>query len=271
MLDCHMHCSHSVDSETPIEIMIEAAIAKGMKYIAFSDHLNRDYLYGKFDSLDKEQLDIPFHIADVARVKQIYKHKIEIACGIECGFTKEAENDYVQLLCGQQFDVILNSVHTVCGWDCYLQEYFEGKSKKQAYEDYLLAVLDSVDAKFDYDVIAHFAFVARKASYEDRELKFEDFPDIIDTILKKIIQKGVSLELNSQNKGIASPFIPGISIVDRYIELGGKEFTFGSDSHRVDRVNDKFEFVKEYLTSNNQKYLNIYKNRQKIKMDLTKL
>lgn len=271
MFDCHSHCFHSVDSPTPIDEMIVTAISKGVQYMAFTDHLDRDYLYG--DSIDKDikQLDIAYHIADTMRAKIKYADKIEIACGIECGFSKAAEDDYVKLLSGCDLDIILNSVHSVNGMDCYHSEYFENKSKRQAYSDYLLAVLDSINAKYSFDVITHIGYVCRKAPFENRDIDYSEFADIIDEILKGIINKNVSLELNSHNRGTNTPFLPYLSIVKRYLELGGSEFTFGSDAHRISRVNDKFEIVKDFLLEHNQKYLNIYRKRQKIKIDLTKL
>ncbi len=271
MFDCHSHCFHSVDSQAPIDEMIETAISKGVKYMAFTDHLDRDYLYG--DSIDKDikQLDILYHIADTARAKNKYKGQIEIACGVECGFSKAAEGDYINLLSDCDLDIVLNSVHSVNGMDCYHSEYFENKSKKQAYSEYLLTVFDSLNAKYSYDVITHLGYVCRKAPFENKDMNYTEFSDIIDEILKGIINRDVSLELNSHNRGINTPFFPYLSIVKRYLELGGSEFTFGTDAHRVSRVNDKFDIVKDFLLANNQKYLNIYRNRQKIKVDLTKL
>lgn len=272
MFDCHIHCCHSDDTTTPIERMVKTAIKHGMKYISFSDHLNRDFMKLKsFDPSTDIQLDIPFHIADVARVKKEYEGQIDIACGVECGFSKESESDYVHLLSGQDFDVILNSIHTADGYDCYKNEYYEGKSKAQAYEQYLLAVLDSVNCAYDFDIVAHIGYICRKAPYEDKDLNFLDFPDIFNSILKGIIKRGVSLEINSHNRGTNTPFLPFISVIDRYIELGGSDFTFGSDAHRIDRVGDKFDVVKDFLLAKNQRYINIYKNRQKIKIDLTKI
>ena len=271
MFDCHTHCSHSVDSPTSIDTMIEAAIASGVRYMAFTDHLDYDYLYGKSIDKDIKLLDMPFHLTDTMRVKEKYADKIEIACGVECGFSKDAENDYLKMLNGCDLDLILNSVHSVNGIDCYHEVYFEGKSKRVAYEEYLLAVLESVNAKYDFDIITHIGYVCRKAPFDDRDMNYCEFADIIDSILKEIINRGVSLELNSHNRGTNTPFLPYLSIVQRYIELGGCEFTFGSDAHRIARVNDKFDVVKDFLIANKQKYINIFRKRQKIKIDLTKL
>lgn len=271
MFDCHMHCIHSADSNTPLDVMIEAALAKGMKYVAFTDHLDRDYLYENNLNKDVPQLDVARHIEKTAEAKAKYAGAIEVAVGLECGYSKFAAADYCNILKGVQLDVVLNSVHSVSGADCYQSEFFAGKDRQTAYTQYLLAVLDSVHCPYDYDVITHIGYVCRRAPFDKRDMQFADFADIFDSILKGIIARGVSLELNSHNRGLDTPFLPYASIAERYIELGGTDFTYGSDAHRVDRVCDKFDLVKDWLLSKNQKYINIYKNRQKIKIDLTKI
>lgn len=268
MFDCHSPCIHSHDSPTPIDVMIEKAIEKGMKYMAFTDHLDRDYLHDNSLDEGEEQLDIEFHILDTLRAKEKYKDKIQIACGVECGYSKASEQDYVNILSKYQFDIILNSVHSIGGIDCYYSQFFEGKSKREAYCQYLSSILDSVNAPYDFDVITHIGYICRKAPFENRDMNYSEYSDMIDSILKAIIEKDLSLEINTHNRGINTPFLPYSSIVDRYIELGGKEFTFGSDAHRIDRVCDKFEVVSDYLLNKNINYLNIYKNRQKIKVKI---
>ncbi|MDE6967792.1 MAG: histidinol-phosphatase HisJ family protein [Clostridia bacterium] len=268
MFDCHMHCNHSADCRTSIDDMVAAAIGKGMRYIAFTDHLDRDYLYDDSPDKDIRQLDIQNHINELNRVKEKYNGKIEIACGVECSYSKSAENDYCSILDNYHFDLILNSVHSIKGVDCYHKEFYIGKSKRQAYEEYLLAILDSINAKYPFDIVTHIGYVCRKAPYENKDMNYSEFADIIDCILKGIINKDISLELNSKNDGTNSPFLPYLTIIDRYIELGGREFTFGSDAHGVSRVDDKYDIVKDYLISQNINYINIYKNRQKTKIDI---
>ena len=40
--DCHSHCEHSHDSNTPARVMLDGAIAKGAGYLALTDHCDRD-------------------------------------------------------------------------------------------------------------------------------------------------------------------------------------------------------------------------------------
>lgn len=55
MYDFHMHSSFSADCEAPMEDMIQEAIKKGLKEIAFTEHLDVDYPDEEWDfSFDPE-------------------------------------------------------------------------------------------------------------------------------------------------------------------------------------------------------------------------
>ena len=41
--DFHMHSAHSEDSDTPMEQQIEAAVEAGLKYICFTEHMDKDW------------------------------------------------------------------------------------------------------------------------------------------------------------------------------------------------------------------------------------
>ena len=41
--DIHMHSSFSTDSDSPMEAMIQGAIARGLNTICFTEHLDYEY------------------------------------------------------------------------------------------------------------------------------------------------------------------------------------------------------------------------------------
>ena len=45
--DCHLHTSHSGDSDTPMESMILEGISKGLHTMCFTEHMDIDYVYDK--------------------------------------------------------------------------------------------------------------------------------------------------------------------------------------------------------------------------------
>ena len=88
-------------------------------------------------------------------------------------------------------------------------------------------------------MVAHIGYCARNAAYADPKLRYADFADIIDAILKKIIEKNKILEVNSSAKTACSPFIPDTDILQRYFDLGGRNVIFSSDAHEETRMGDR--------------------------------
>ena len=89
---------------------------------------------------------------------------------------------------------------------------------------------------------------AAVTDYADKKIRYADFPEMIDRILCKIVEKNVALEINTSSAGSGSLLLPDLDIIARYTALGGRMFTFGSDAHTVARYCDKEEIVKSALS-----------------------
>ena len=74
------------------------------------------------------------------------------------------------------------------------------------------------------------------------------YQDIIDEILKTLIQKGKGIEVNTSGYALNKTCgFPNFDIVKRYKELGGTIITVGTDSHTSDRIGEHVEDVlKQY-------------------------
>lgn len=263
--DSHTHCWHSSDSSADPRIMIEAAIKAGAEYYAITDHDDRDFIYLLPEYKKVRQLDVVEHIDTILTLKDKYKDRIYVGLGIECGYSAEAaEDNRADIALTDRWDIILNSVHTVNRHDVYYEKYFKTYDRNAAYRHYLQAVLESLNAPYEYDAVAHLGYVTRKAPYQDNSaMTFSEFGDMIDAVLLGIIDKGVSLEINTNCKYVDYMYLPDVSIVDRYVELGGVDFTYGSDAHQDSRVLENYKYVRDMLVSKNIKYLNCYKQRVK--------
>lgn len=84
--DLHMHTT-ATDGKATIEEMAEAAKARGLKYIAITDHSKR---VAMANGLDSERLRAHWKEIDKARGKV---SGIEILCGIECDILEDATMD----------------------------------------------------------------------------------------------------------------------------------------------------------------------------------
>ncbi|MDE5618209.1 MAG: histidinol-phosphatase HisJ family protein [Clostridia bacterium] len=258
--DCHSHCLHSHDSKTPVKEMLDGAVKKGAGYLALTDHCDKDcVLIPGFEWV--RQIDLDAHIQELDKVKQEYTGVIEVGIGLELGYYAPAGDMYAEITRKYPTDVIINSVHIVNCEDCYYPSYFE-RDRALAYGDYLRAVRRSIDAPYNYDIIGHIGYVARKAPYSDRALRYSEFPEMIDDILKAIIDKGKALEVNG--RGPDGTYAPTFDIVKRYRQLGGELVTFGSDAHNPDYILINYDKVVEGLKAAGFRYIFRYLNHRPI-------
>ena len=81
-------------------------------------------------------------------------------------------------------------------------------------------------------------------------------------IFKNIIYKGRGIELNTRGltEGITN-FIPTISLLKRYHDLGGEIITLGSDSHYLKNLGYAFTTAKDILINTGFKYISTFENR----------
>ncbi|MFW5780011.1 MAG: histidinol-phosphatase HisJ family protein [Bacillota bacterium] len=265
MIDTHIHSTHSHDGRQKIEAIIRKAKSLGLTYLAVTDHCDWDYLaisgYEYF-----QQLNIKGYLEEMEKIKEKTKG-LFLAVGLELGYHNKASKKYKEVIPFERFDYIINSVHSIGNHDVYFPAFFEGKERSLAYRQYLLGVLESVEAPYPYNTIGHIGYIAKNSIYDNKLLTREDFPDIIDSILKLIIEKDKTLELNSNIKGDIC--MPNPSIIKRYFELGGDNITFASDAHKTNRLGEGYDILKDFALENGFRYWTIYKNRNPEKIRIS--
>ena len=91
-------------------------------------------------------------------------------------------------------------------------------------------------------------YICRYGPYDDKHVEHVLYQDIIDDILKTLIQKDKGIEVNTSGyRDLKTCGFPNFDIVQRYYDLGGRVITVGTDSHTSDRVGEHVEEVlKEY-------------------------
>ncbi len=273
LVDVHTHSTYSADGRSALADMIKTAKGLGLSYYGVSEHFDYDYraenvrIGGKeIDYIDE---DAYFSGARALQEKE-NSPSFTFLVGAELGYspTQRAIDDYFAMIERYKPDFLVNSVHTLDGSDCYFPESFEGKKKEYAYTRYLNQVRLSLEAPYDYHIVAHVGYVSRNAPYGDRKLRYSDYPTLYDDILRAIIQKGKILEVNSSSRGAGSEFLPDLDVLTRYFELGGRAVSFGSDAHDVTRIVDKFSLVASQLKKIGFTHLTLPKGNERIKIEL---
>lgn len=262
LTDIHNHSKFSTDGISPLEDMVATAKGLGLRYFGISEHFDYDYIAAglKIPGFEPPYTDAAAYFSTAKELKDRYcDNSFTFLAGVELGFSDDGhcQEEYARLIEKYSPDFIVNSVHTVDGVDAYVKSYFEGKTKERAYLDYLNAVRRSLDAPYNYDIVAHLGYCSRNATYADPKLRYAEFADIIDGILDTVVQKDKILEVNSSPRTAGSEFLPDTDILQRYFELGGRRISFASDAHSTKRICDKREIVVAALKKIGFKYITV--------------
>lgn len=262
LVDCHVHCDYSDDSSAKAHDEVERAIELGLKGITFTDHYDIDYPNQKYHF----EFDVANRRADITDMRNRYQDKIAIFHGIEIGIQPHVVKQSLEVIKNGQFDCVICSTHAVDGFSlCSQSGFFEGKTQEQAYKRYLEEIYETITKFSDYDIVGHIGYVRRYGSYTQRSMPYRQYHDILDMILKKIIEAGKGIEINTSGffYKLGTP-IPELDIILRYKQLGGEIITIGSDAHTVARVGDSFDQAKKILKHAGFKYSAYFHNRKSV-------
>ncbi|MDE7162949.1 MAG: histidinol-phosphatase HisJ family protein [Clostridia bacterium] len=264
-VDIHLHTKFSFDSQEEMENFVCAAKRAAIPAIGFSEHYDFDAV---LDGENISVVDIPKYQSAVNALRAKVSSP-EILFGIEFGYRDISVSKYRELVEKYDFDYVINSVHTLKGrGDCFHDRFFEGKTLKESYADYFNAVLESVKADFDYQIIGHVGYVSRYRDGKNGKISYSEFSEIIDEILLEIIKRDKCLEINTSTGKSENCFLPDKDIIERYVRMGGKKLSFGSDAHRIDDYLRKQNELYIFLKSLGVKQLYYYKKRRPIAYDI---
>ena len=268
MIDSHTHSIHSHDGKERIKTLVSTADRLGLDYYAVTEHLDRDYLFGKKERLCR-QLNLPLYKKHFDSVKSKYSGSTYLAFGIELGYDKRLEDYYDDIIKKYNFDVVINSVHTINGIEAYYGDIFKNTTQDEIYNKYLDTLIDLVNAKYNYNIVSHIGYITRYAKYDNNLLYQDRFKDKIDTLLKLIIAKDKTLEINTHVHKNGLEYLPEYDILARYYELGGRNITFSSDAHCKEHIALKYDLASNIAKQIGFSEWTVYKQQiaHKIKID----
>lgn len=261
--DYHVHSYFSGDSDAPMEQMIQSAIAKGLKHICFTEHMDLDFPYdGTRDEPGKWEVNADSYLYELLKMRDKYSSQIEIHFGVEIGLQPQVVRQNLIFAREHEYDFIIASTHVCNGIDPYYPQFYEGRSEEEAYREYFESILQNVKLFHNFDVYGHLDYVVRYGPNKDKNYTYEAYKDVIDPILSYLVEneKGIELNTAALTKGLRNPN-PCREIIKRYRELGGEIITIGSDSHVPETLGNHFDKATEILTDCGFKYYCIFANR----------
>lgn len=256
--DYHMHCRFSTDSEAAPEAMCEAAIAKGLTGICFTDHQDLGFEDPTWFRFDPEA-----YFRELEAVKKAYAGRLTVRIGVEIGLipddpklAREAEalaRDY-------PWEFIIGSTHQIPvridGRTEYVdpadpadvqRSWYHYGSTKALMTVYYETVLRNLEQFDCFDTLGHVDYMNRYVPRDLEPYRYADHAAQIDRILRSAVRKGTALEVNTGGlyKGNGKTN-PEDRIIRRYLELGGRKLTYGADAHRPEHVGFGYETLPDY-------------------------
>lgn len=255
--DYHFHTSFSGDSDTDPRTQLDRAVSLGMKSLCVTDHHDFDV-----DSPIDFTLDTDRYMETMLALKEEYRDRIDLRIGIELGLQPHLEEYFNGLLGRYPFDFVIGSTHFINRKDPTYPEYFEGKEEQNVYLEYFLVTLLNLKSSDSYDVAGHIDYLVRYGPNKDKFYSYDAYRDILDEILKTVIQKGKGIECNTAGfrKGLNAPN-PCIELLKRYRELGGEILTLGSDAHIPGDLGADFDRTRELLSECGFTFYTEFSNR----------
>ena len=236
---CHTH-TQFCDGKSTAEEMVQSAIEKGFTSLGFSGHSPMDFP----NDWGMTEEKLPLYIAEIKRLKEKYKDKIEIVLGIEL----DADYTGVNL---SDFEYSIGSVHQLrFGDEIYYLDYsaevtrncidkhFDGNASLLA-KAYFERLADFV-VNTPVTLVAHFDLI-QKFCRTDKifDENDESYRNSALEAVRKILEAkpGMIFEVNTgamYRKGNDMPY-PSRFILEEINRLGGK-VTISSDTHCTDSI-----------------------------------
>lgn len=257
ILDCdfHTHTGFSDDCDFSPDVMLAEAAKKGIKTLAVTDHFDPGYPDPDYPFI----LDFENYQKYFEKAREQYAGTMDIRIGLEVGIMQGQLEEANKAIDAYPYDFILGSFH--CYRDKDLESFdYSSANGPALLEDFYVSMYELLKEFKNYNVLGHFSIMDR---YIGKLYDYTPLADVIDEILKMIIDDGKGIEINTSSfKYGTGTWLPRESILRRYRELGGEILTFGSDSHFPQYYQFHFNDAAELAKSLGFKYYCKFRERK---------
>ena len=265
----HTHSIYSDGKSQPREI-VEEAIRQGMTTVGFSEHSPLPF----DNNFSVKSADMPRYVEEITQLKEEYKGKIDILCGLEADFVTGISEPFAVTKEKYHLDYLIGGVHLVVDkvpefvnepstsintdeiwfidgpkWEVYddgLQRIFGGDIRRAVRRFY--EQTNEMIEHEPFDIIAHFD----KIKMHNRDRYFhEDEPwyrKLALETLDLIRQKGLIMEVNTRGiyKKRYNGFYPSPWLMEEACKMGIPTI-ISADAHHFSEISLEFDSAEEAL------------------------
>lgn len=273
--DQHLHSRYSIDSKADPAENCRQAIASGLSGLTFTEHYDTHPSEWKISRWDYDAIS-----EMVDQLREQFGDHLRVGLGIEVDYQPEQIDNILSYLDAHSFDVVLLSVHWWDGKPKYKLEHWANLDWQRETEIYFATVLEATKVCLEhkrvgsrtFDILSHVDLVKRYSQRYCQEFDIISYSDILDEIWRTAIAAELVPEVNTSTMrdSVGEP-MPADWAVKRYVELGGKQISFGSDAHQSKHVGSHFSEVSESAARCGIESQVVFMGREAIHLELPQL
>lgn len=259
LADYHTHTHISGDSRSTLLENLTQAHRVGLSELCMTEHWN--LLNQKGERLPTHY-DFTPSLQQWAALRDTWSGRVEVRLGIELGNSTVDTAAVEACLKLPELDFVIGSLHSMSLARNGLGIFTCAKActdlvvAHDVLEDYIQQMEELAQAG-TFDVLGHIIYPLRYFP-SHLQLSLEPWQDRLDGILKRVIDGGKGMELNTSQGPTIRQWAP---LLARYRALGGEIITLGSDAHRPEYIGAGFEQAVELLQSLGYRWICTYRQR----------
>jgi len=208
------------------------AVERGLAELAITDHVDFDpaapaYAFSTFEERERDVREAAARWAE---------HGLAVRFGVEVTYERRYEADIRDWLRRHPHDFTIGSVHSAAGSNYELENvpaFIAGKTLAEIVAPYFDEVVAAARSGL-FDSLGHLDVVKRWLVPWVMPEQLAAAPELYEPVLLALVESGTALEVNASGlRQLPRETYPTEAVVTRYLELGGRHVTIGSDTHRM--------------------------------------
>ncbi len=238
LCDLHTHTHYSFDGspEATHDAMCRRALEVGLTDLAFTDHcdINGD-VEGIYDVYRANEA-----FAAMQAVKEAYRGRLNIICGIELGNATQYPAEAAAVLAAHPYDYVIGSLHNLRDVPDFCMLKYDMMTDRHIHRLFDRALDENIEMIEDFTpggrspftTVGHITYIHRYVTLAGKNLDFKPHYEKLAHLWRTIIAHDVALELNVSTlwKGLGIA-MPTLELLKFYRDCGGRLITVGSDAH----------------------------------------
>ena len=226
--DMHVHTRSSPDADLSASELCRLGSRAGLERIGFVAHLDLhpgDFCYGGFNEEN--------YLKELDRAQKL--NEMIVLRGLEIGEPHRFQDEASEMFNPGEYDFITGALHWLGDSMILNERPFTEQDPLHLIERYYRETLQMLETG-GFNILAHLGIFRRGMARAGKLYDLDEtalFPGLLGDVLKKAIETGVAIELNTA--GLRRPertTYPVPSVLHMYREMGGRTVTLGSDTHK---------------------------------------